>query len=170
MNNQQIRLAAKLQIKTANQSIKNAKQNMKTLEDIKDIATKVWTEAKEGKRAGFVTSTIANQALTLAAAEVATLKASEPGRAAAAPVKPAQKASAPIPAVTPKPTPAPLTGFAKVSAAFAKATPATPAATITGTVTAAQFAKPIATMSRAEFNKLTPADKSRFSREGGKLI
>ena len=151
MNNQQIRLAAKLQIKTANQSIKNAKQNMKTLEDIKDSAAKVWTEAQEGKRAGFVTSTIAHQALALAAAEVATLKASEPGRDAAAPVKPSPVATAPKVAAPPAPTPKPTDG-------------------ITQGMTAAQFTKPVVTMTRAEFAKLTNTDKSRFCQEGGRLI
>lgn len=62
---------------------------------------------------------------------------------ASAPVKHAPKASAPIPAPTPK------------------------AAT---TITAQQFAKPIVTMERAEFAKLTNTDKSRFCQEGGRLI
>ena len=38
------------------------------------------------------------------------------------------------------------------------------------TVTAAEFETKPLRMSRAEFNKLTPADKSRFSTTGGKLI
>jgi hypothetical protein len=38
------------------------------------------------------------------------------------------------------------------------------------TTTAQQFAKPVMTMARAEFDKLIPADKSAFFKNGGKLI
>lgn len=37
------------------------------------------------------------------------------------------------------------------------------------TITAAEFATPSLAMSRAEFAKLTPADRLRFSKSGGKI-
>ncbi len=48
--------------------------------------------------------------------------------------------------------------------------PPTKAPTITASHTAASFATPAFSMTRAEFQKLTPADKLRFSKAGGKLI
>ena len=54
---------------------------------------------------------------------------------------------------------------------FMKTTsPPTKAPTITASHTAASFATPAFSMTRAEFQKLTPADKLRFSKAGGKLI
>ena len=50
-------------------------------------------------------------------------------------------------------------------------TPPTKAtATATASHTAATFATPAFSMTRAEFQKLTPGDKLRFSKAGGKLI
>ena len=56
------------------------------------------------------------------------------------------------------------------STAKLKAQQAVAAIQPAATVTAAEFETKPLRMSRAEFNKLTPADKSRFSTTGGKLI
>jgi hypothetical protein len=45
-----------------------------------------------------------------------------------------------------------------------------PQATITASHTAASFATPAVTMTRSEFDKLTPSDKARFFKTGGKLV
>lgn len=51
-----------------------------------------------------------------------------------------------------------------------QSTPPKAPATATASHTAATFATPAFSMTRAEFQKLTPADKLRFSKAGGKLV
>jgi hypothetical protein len=56
-------------------------------------------------------------------------------------------------------------------ASFMKTPPSLPVkATPQVTATAASFATQPLIMARAEFDKLTPADKSRFFKTGGKLV
>jgi hypothetical protein len=63
---------------------------------------------------------------------------------------------------------------AKQAAATAKPASAIPApvkpATQTATTTAAQFATPALTITREDFRTLTPQDKGRFVKSGGKLV
>jgi hypothetical protein len=94
----------------------------------------------------------------------------------------ANAANLPPPSASPaKPSPARTapTATAKPSPVIHRATstatkptkPTSTAASATvATVTAAQFAKPELRMNKAEFDKLTTVDKSRFCVSGGKLI
>jgi hypothetical protein len=78
----------------------------------------------------------------------------------------------PAPKATARPAPAPVATAkpAVIHRASSTSTkPATPAPSAP-TVTAAQFAKPELRMNKAEFDKLTSADKSRFCVSGGRLV
>lgn len=65
-------------------------------------------------------------------------------------------------------TPAPI--HRAVTATASTTAKPTPAPRAPGLTTAASFATAPLVMAHAEFSKLTPADKSKFSKQGGKLI
>ena len=72
-------------------------------------------------------------------------------RATAAPAQ-APRPQAPKPQTAPKPLPATVNPAKEIL------------------TTAAQFAKPVMSMTRSEFSKLNAFDKARYFKEGGKLI
>jgi hypothetical protein len=93
--------------------------------------------------------------------------------------KPTAKAPAPAPAAT---KPAPVIHRATATATASKPTtihraattahkpaPSAPSAP-SANITAAEFAKPELRMTRAEFDKLSHADRSRFCVSGGRLV
>ncbi len=90
--------------------------------------------------------------------------------------KPTAKAPAPAPAAT---KPAPVIHRATATATASKPTTIHRAATTahkpapsapSANITAAEFAKPELRMTRAEFDKLSHADRSRFCVSGGRLV
>ena len=68
-----------------------------------------------------------------------------------------------------RPAPVAAKPTAAAPVATAKPAPVKPA-TQTATTTAAQFATPALTITREDFRTLTPQDKGRFVKSGGKLV
>jgi hypothetical protein len=165
------RLRAKITIKESNQNIKTAKQVMQKTTTHPGAFTPAEREIIRANK-GSIQPVLRARREAMAAAAKAAKPPSPSKPVAAAPAKvstPAPVAKSPAPAA--KAPASNLTGHARVSAAFAKASPAPskPGENIK-LISAADFSGPRLKMTRDEFAKLSPSEKSRFAREGGKLV
>jgi hypothetical protein len=162
------RLRAKAEIKNAHQSIRNAKNIMQNTTHPGAYTPEERRVIRANK--GSIQPVLRARREAREAAAKAAAKPSPSKPVAASPAK----VSTPAPSKPAPAAPSNLTGHARVAAAFARPTAPAPSTAKPGEniqlVTAADFSGPRLKMTRDEFAKLTPSEKSRFAREGGKLV